>query len=83
MAGFEQLVPFALVAGLTFASLAVTLRNALPAIAALRRDMAECPQTRELRFTVRELRYTSRVNVIELPVRVRNQALRHGPRAAA
>lgn len=76
-----QLLPFALVAVLACLSLLITLRNALPAIAALRRERASVPATREVRFVVRELRYVSRINVIELPVRNRS-ALPAG-RAAA
>ena len=81
MAGFAQLFPFALVAVLACLSIGITLRNALPAIVALRRERAQCPATREVRFVVRELRYVSRVNVIDLPVRSRT--LLPGQRAAA
>ena len=81
MAGFAQLFPFALVAVLACLSIGITLRNALPAIAALRRERASAPATREVRFVVRELRYVSRINVIELPVRARSAL--PGQRAAA
>lgn len=83
MTGFEQLLPFTLVAGLTLWSLAATLRSALPAIATLRRELADCPATRELRYTIHAPRYTSRINVIALPVTPRGHAPLHGPRAAA
>lgn len=83
MAGFEQLLPFAIVAAVTVWSLVTTLRNALPAIGELRRELADYPATRELRYTIRAPRYVSRVNVIALPVTPRGNVPLHGPRAAA
>lgn len=78
-----QLLPFATVGLLACASIALTLRNALPAIRQLRLDLAQCPNSRELRFTVRELRYVSRVNVVKLPLRQRRALGADGRRAAA
>lgn len=83
MAGFEQLLPFAILTMVTIWSLVTTLRNALPTIAGLRRELADCPATRELRYTIRAPRHVSRVNVITLPVTPRGPAPLHGPRAAA
>ena len=83
MAGFEQLLPFAILTMVTIWSLVTTARNALPAIAALRRELADCPATRELRYAIRAPRHVSRVNVIALPVTPRGPAPLHGPRAAA
>lgn len=50
--------------------LAQMVRVALPRFAALKRELAECPATRELRFTVRETVVSwNDGTVIALPVR--------------
>ncbi len=82
MTGFEQLAPFILVGSLACLSIGLTLRNALPAIRQLRGELAACPQMREMRYTVREPAYVSRINVVQLPVRPL-AAPRGGQRAAA
>lgn len=76
-----QLLPFALVGVLACGSIALSVLRALPAIRLVRQELAACADSRELRYTVRELRFASRVNVVELPVRMRPAPA--GQRAAA
>ena len=59
----------------------LSVLRALPAIRLVRQELAACADSRELRYTVRELRFASRVNVVELPVRMRPAPA--GQRAAA
>ncbi len=51
----EFSVLFAALALVGGASLVQSLRTALPQIAAIRQALAECPEQRELRFTIREV----------------------------
>ncbi len=51
----EFSVLFALVALIGGGSLIHSLRTAMPQIAAIRQALAECPDQREVRFTIREV----------------------------
>ncbi len=51
----EFSVLFALVTLIGGGSLIHSLRTALPQIAAIRQALAECPDQREVRFTIREV----------------------------
>lgn len=58
------------------AAIAVAVVRALHQVRGLKAAMANCPETRELRFTVRELVVTpARGNVVALPVRFKSAAL--------
>ena len=67
---------FVLAALVAFAVIAASVVRALPQVRALKAALANCPETRELRFTVRELVVTpARGNVVALPVRLKLAAL--------
>ena len=51
----EFSVLFALVALIGGATLVQSLRTALPQVSAIRQALAECPDQREVRFTIREV----------------------------
>lgn len=51
----EFSVLFALLALVGAGSLIHSLRTALPQVAAIRQALAECPEQREVRFTIREV----------------------------
>ena len=51
----EFSVLFALLALVGAGSLVHSLRTALPQVAAIRQALAECPEQREVRFTIREV----------------------------
>lgn len=55
MIGFEVSVLLILSALLAGGTAVQSLRNALPQIAGLRQALNDCPETFELRFTVREV----------------------------
>ena len=58
------------------AVIAVSVARALPQVRGLKAALANCPETRELRFTVRELVVApARGNVVALPVRFKPAAL--------
>lgn len=73
------------VAGVTaVAMLGWQIANAAPKIAGLRAALANCPQTRELRFSIREITVSPRHGqVVALPVRIKPLALPQPLRAAA
>ncbi|MEQ1497854.1 MAG: hypothetical protein ABL914_04270 [Novosphingobium sp.] len=66
-------VEFALllaVSGLiAFGSLIGSVRAALPRVSAIRQALDSAPQTRELRYTIREVIVIRNSNVIALPIR--------------
>ena len=73
------------VAGVTAVTMLVwQIADAAPKIAGLRAALADCPQTRELRFTVRETLVTPRHGqVVALPVKLKPVRLAPPLRAAA
>ncbi|MEN9683688.1 MAG: hypothetical protein RLZZ427_1439 [Pseudomonadota bacterium] len=92
MSGIALFAPFAAVGILALISIALTLRHALPAIAQLRTEIAECPANREYTFRISEVTSTwndgtwsNNSTVVALPIRPRRQALlpSAGLRAAA
>ena len=67
---------FVLAALVAFAVITASVARALPQVRAVKAALANCPETRELRFTVRELVVTpARGNVVALPVRLKPAAL--------
>ena len=84
----EFSVLFALFALAGGATLVQSLRTALPQVEAIRQALAECPEQREVRFTIREVvvRYNDGKVVPlrqRLPVRLTLRPERSGARAAA
>ena len=76
MIAFALTALFFLAAFIALSVIAVTVRDALPQVRALKAALANCPETRELRFTVRELVVTpAGGNVVALPVRLKTGAL--------
>jgi hypothetical protein len=74
---------FFLAALIALSAIAVAIGHALPQVRALKTALTECPETRELRFTIRELVVTqARGNVVALPVRFK-LAVQQPLRAAA
>ena len=84
MLTFGLIVLF-LVAGVTaIATLVRQIADAAPKIAGLHAALADCPQSRELRFTVREVLVSPRHGqVVAMPVRIKPLALPQALRAAA
>lgn len=86
MLTFEFAALFTLAAVLSGVSLISSLRGVLPRVEALHQALAECPEQREMRFTLREIvvRYDDGKVV---PLRQRHQApapaLNSAARAAA
>ncbi len=75
---------FALAAITAVSMLGFSIAAALPHIAAIKAALANCPQTRELRFTVREITVSPRHGqVAHLPVRIKPLAAPRPLRAAA
>ena len=67
---------FVLAALVAFAVITASFARALPQVRAVKAALANCPETRELRFTVRELVVIpARGNVVALPVRLKTAAL--------
>ena len=64
--------------------LAWQIADAAPKIGQLKAALAQCPQTRELRFTIREITISPRHGqVVALPARIKPRALPQALRAAA
>ena len=83
MIAFGMTALFVMAAFVALAVIAVSMARAVPQVRALKAALASCPETRELRFTIRELVVTpARGNVIALPVRFKPAALQ-SLRAAA
>ncbi|MDL2352312.1 MAG: hypothetical protein QFC78_05645 [Pseudomonadota bacterium] len=75
---------FALAAIAALGTLGLSIAAALPRIAGIKAALADCPQTRELRFTIREITVSPRHGqVASLPVRIKPLALPQPLRAAA
>ena len=71
MLTFGLFVLFSIAAVTAVAMLAWQIADAAPKIAGLQAALADCPQTRELRFTVRETLVSPRHGqVVALPLRV-------------
>ena len=80
--GLTALFLFAAVVAL--ATLGFQIAATLPRIVGIKAALAECPQTRELRFTIREITVSPRHGqVATLPVRIRPLASPQPLRAAA
>ena len=78
------IVLFSFAAVTAVALLAWQISDAAPKIAGLRAALADCPQTRELRFMVRETLVTPRHGqVVALPVKLKPVRLAPPLRAAA
>ena len=64
--------------------LAWQIADALPRVADLKAALAECPQTRELRFTIRETLVSPRHGqIVALPIKVKPMGSPEPLRAAA
>ena len=75
---------FAVAAVTAVAMLTWQVADAAPKIAQLKTALAECPHTRELRFTIREITVSPRHGqVVAMPVRIKPLALPQALRAAA
>lgn len=84
MSGFAMLAPFVAVGIVALTAIAITLRNALPMIAQLRTEVAECQENRAYSFRIREVVSTwNDGTVVALPVRVRQRPLQAGSMRAA
>ena len=84
MIAFGLIALFALAAIVALATLSIEIAAALPRIAGIKAALAECPQSRELRFTIREITVTPRHGqVVALPVRIKPLAAPQPLRAAA
>jgi hypothetical protein len=82
---FALSILFLVTALLSFEVIFGTLRDYGSRAIALRDELADCPQTRELRYVVREMKLPPRptARVLVLPVRRAAPRLPQGLRAAA
>ena len=84
MIAFGLTALFALAATFALATLGLEIAAALPRIAGIKAALADCPQTSELRFTIREITVSPRHGqVVALPVRIKPLASPQPLRAAA
>jgi hypothetical protein len=84
MMAFGLIGLFTLAAIIAVATLGFQIAAALPRIAGIKAALAECPPTRELRFTIREITVSPRHGqVVALPVRIRSLVSPQPLRAAA
>ena len=75
---------FALAAIVALGTLGFSIVAALPRIAAIKAALADCPPTRELRATIREIELNpKRGQVVALPVRITQLASPQPLRVAA
>ena len=75
---------FTLAALVALGTLGCSIAAALPRFAAIKAALADCPQNRELRFTIREITVSPRHGqVAQLPVRIKPLAAPRPLRAAA
>lgn len=80
--GLTALLSFAAIVAI--AILALQIAAALPRVAGIRAALSDCPQTRELRFTIREITVSPRHGqVVALPVRIKQAGSPQPLRAAA
>ena len=76
MIAFGLVALFIIASGVALGVITLAVARTLPQVRALKAALANCPETRELRFTVRELVVTpARGNVVALPVRLKPAAL--------
>lgn len=72
MIAFGLTALFAFAAIVALAMLGFEIAAVLPHIARIKAALAECPQSRELRFTIREITVSPRHGqVVALPVRIK------------
>ena len=84
MIAFGLTALFAFAAIVALGSLGFGIAAALPRIAGIKAALAECPQARELRFTIREITVSPRHGqVAHLPVWIKPLAAPQPLRAAA
>lgn len=84
MIAFGLTALFALAAIAALGMLGMEIAAALPRIAGLRTALAKCPETSELRFTIREITVSPRHGqVVALPVRIKPLVSPQPLRAAA
>ena len=83
MLAFGLVALFTVAAVTAVAMLGWQIAQVLPHVAQLKTAMAECPQTREVRFTLRETLVSPRHGqVVALPVKIKS-AVQQPLRAAA
>ena len=84
MMAFGLTALFALAAIAALGTLGFSIAAALPRVAGIRAALADCPQSRELRFTIREITVSPRHGqVATLPVRIKQAGSPQPLRAAA
>lgn len=84
MIAFGLIALFTLATVVALATLGFEIAAAVPRIAGIKAALADCPQTRELRFTIREITVSPRHGqVVALPVRIKSLASPQPLRAAA
>ena len=84
MIAFGLTALFALAAIAALGTLGFSIAAALPRIAGIKAALADCPQTRELRFSIREITVSPRHGqVAHLPVRIKPLVSPRPLRAAA
>ena len=84
MLTFGLIALFAFAALVAISMLISQIADALPRVADLKAALAECPQTRELRFTIRETLVSPRHGqIVALPIKVKPMGSPEPLRAAA
>ena len=84
MLTFGLIAQFAVAALAACAMLAWQIADALPRIADLKAALAECPQTRAVRFTIRETLVSPRHGqIVALPIKIKPAGSPQPLRAAA
>ena len=80
--GLTALLSFAAIVAIAISALQIAA--ALPRVAGIKAALSDCPQTRELRFTIREITVSPRHGqVVALPVRIKPAGSLQPLRAAA
>ena len=75
MIAFSLAMLFSLAALQAAGAIGAAIASALPRVRNLQRALRDCPETREMRFTVREVMVTpAHAKVVALPVRFRSAA---------
>ena len=84
MLTFGLIALFSMTAVTAIAMLAWQIAAAAPKVADLKAALADCPQTRELRFTLRETLVSPRHGqIVTLPIKINPVSLEQPLRAAA
>ena len=84
MLTFGLIALFSIAAVISLAMLAWQIADAAPQIAGLKAALADCPQTRELRYSVRETQVSSRHGqVVLLPIKIKPTGSAQPLRAAS